>query len=245
MKALAKLRILVIEDDPRMLELLRIGLGEAGHSTVTAITAEQGRQVADEETFDAIVLDIGLPGSSGYTVAHHLRDRPNRPAIVMLTALDKEDHIVCGLDAGADDYLTKPFCFPELVARIAAAARRSRIAAKNDLSFGPFRLDVGRHTLSHGRAEIHITRSEYLLLRALVLHRGEVVSRRQLMQAVWGATMVSHGALDTLVNTLRDKLKGEQPGPIATVRGLGYSLAEADGCETQSFDSATRRPAAR
>jgi DNA-binding response OmpR family regulator len=242
MKAPANLRILVIEDDPRMVELLRSGLGERGHSVVTAASAEAGRQLVDEIAFDAIVLDIGLPGSSGYTVVHHLHGRPNRPAIVMLTALDQEDQVVCGLDAGADDYLTKPFSFPELVARITAAARRSRIAAKNDLSFGPFRLDVGKRSLSRDRSEIHMTRSEYLLLRALVLNRGEVVSRRQLMQAVWGTTIVSHGSLDTLVNTLREKLKGEQAGLISTVRGTGYSLAEDPDLE--SCDAiARRRPA--
>jgi DNA-binding response OmpR family regulator len=239
MKVAANLRILVIEDDPRMVELLRTGLWERGHSIVTATTAEEGLQLVDENTFDAIVLDIGLPGSSGYTVAHHLRQRPSRPAIVMLTALDQEDQVVCGLDAGADDYLTKPFSFPELVARITAAARRSRIAARNDLSFGPFRLDTDKRSLSRDRTDIHMTRSEYLLLRALVLNRGEVVSRRQLMQAVWGTTIVSHGALDTLVNTLREKLKGQQAGLIATVRGIGYSLA--DHPDMQSYDAIVRR----
>jgi DNA-binding response OmpR family regulator len=229
MNALANLRILVIEDDPRMVELLRTGLWERGHFIVTAGTAEEGRQLVDENRFDAIVLDIGLPDGSGFSIAQHLSDRPNRPAIVMLTALNQEDHVVSGLDAGADDYLTKPFSFPELVARISSAARRTRIASSSDFSFGPFCLDIGKRRLFRERAEVHLTRGEYLLLRALALHRGEVVSRRILMQAVWGTTIVSHGALDTLVNTLRDKLSAGQPGLIATVRSAGYALAdEAD-----------------
>jgi DNA-binding response OmpR family regulator len=226
MKDAANLWILIIEDDPRMVELLRTGLWERGHSIVTATTAEEGQQLVDENNFDAIVLDIGLPGRSGYTIAQHLRDRPNRPAILMLTALNQEDHIVHGLDLGADDYLTKPFSFPELAARIHSAARRSRLANADHLAFGPFVLDTKKRRLLMDLSEIHITRSEYLLLRALTLHRGEVVPRRQLMQAVWGTTIVSHGALDTLVNTLRDKLNAGQPGFIATARGAGYSLAD-------------------
>ncbi|MGD0889100.1 MAG: response regulator transcription factor [Acidobacteriaceae bacterium] len=220
------MRILVIEDDLRMVELLRTGLWEHGHTIVTATTAEQGQQLVDAENFDAIVLDIGLPGRSGYTIAQHLRSRPNRPAIVMLTALNQEDQVVCGLDAGADDYLTKPFSFPELLARIGSAARRARIAATDDFCFGPFRLDTRLRRLLCNRVEVHITRSEYLLLRALAIDRGEVISRRQLMQAVWGTTIISHGALDTLVNTLREKLNVKQHGLISTARGIGYSMVE-------------------
>lgn len=226
MKTPTNLRILVIEDDLRMVELLRTGLWERGHSIVTATTAEQGQQLVDTENFDAIVLDIGLPGRSGYTIAQNLRTRPNRPAIVMLTALNQEDNIVCGLDAGADDYLTKPFSFPELIARIGSAARRARVSATDDFCFGPFRLDTQGRRLICNRTEVHITRSEYLLLRSLALRRGEVVSRRQLMQAVWGTTIISHGALDTLVNALRDKLNEKQMGLISTIRGVGYSLAD-------------------
>jgi DNA-binding response OmpR family regulator len=226
MKTRTNLRILVIEDDPRMVELLRTGLWEHGHTIVTATTAEQGQQLVDTENFDAIVLDIGLPGRSGYTIAQHLRTRTNRPAIVMLTALNQEDQVVCGLDAGADDYLTKPFSFPELLARIGSAARRACVAATDEFCFGPYRLDTRLRRLLCNRAEVHITRSEYLLLRALALDRGEVVSRRQLMQAIWGTTIISHGALDTLVNSLREKLNAKQPGLISTARGIGYSLVE-------------------
>ncbi|MGP8259270.1 MAG: response regulator transcription factor [Acidobacteriaceae bacterium] len=226
MKTPINLRILVIEDDPRMVELLRTGLWERGHCIVTATTAEQGQQLVDAENFDAIVLDIGLPGRSGYTIAQHLRTRPNRPAIVMLTALNQEDQVVCGLDAGADDYITKPFSFPELIARIDSATRRARVASTDDFCFGPFRLDTRSRRLLCNRVEVHITRGEYLLLRALALDRGEVVSRRQLMKAVWGTTVISHGALDTLVNTLREKLHAKQPGLISTARGVGYLLVE-------------------
>jgi DNA-binding response OmpR family regulator len=218
------MRVLVVEDDLRMLELLRKGLSESGFEVTTASDGDTGLEHALAQRFDAIVLDIGLPGRSGYSITAHLRRHSKPPAIVMLTALNQEDHIVCGLDAGADDYITKPFSFPELVARIHSAARRIRIASTDQFSFGPFRLDAASRRLFCDQSEVHITRSEYLLLRALALNRGEVVSRRQLMQAVWGSTIATSGALDTLVNTVREKLSAGHLGLIATVRGSGYTL---------------------
>jgi DNA-binding response OmpR family regulator len=218
-------RILVVEDDLRMLELLRRGLSESGFEVTVACDGDAGLALALAHRFDAVVLDIGLPGRSGYAIAAHLRQHSRPPAIVMLTALNEEDQIVCGLDAGADDYLTKPFSFPELIARIHAAVRRAQIAAADRFSFGPFRFDAASRRLFRDSNLVHLTRGEYLLLRALVLHRGEIVSRRQLMQAVWGSTITSSGALDTLVNTLREKLDTGDTRLITTVRGSGYALA--------------------
>jgi DNA-binding response OmpR family regulator len=209
-----------------MLEFLRTGLREKGHSIVTARTAAEGRRLVDEHTLDAVVLDIGLPDHSGYTIAHYLQNRSGRPAIVMLTAFNQEDSVVYGLDAGADDYITKPFSFAELIARIGSAARRARMAAVNDFCFGPFQLDTIRRQLLCNRNNVHITPSEYLLLHVLVLNRGGIVSRRQLMKAVWGTTAISNGKLDGLVNTLRDKFNPEYAGMISTIRGSGYSLLE-------------------
>jgi two-component system copper resistance phosphate regulon response regulator CusR len=218
------MRILVVEDEIRMLELVRSGLTDAGHTVTTASDGNAGLDIALAHEFDAIVLDFGLPGRSGYSIVDFLRHRPSRPAILMLTTLNKEDNIVYGHDAGADDYLTKPFSFPELIARIASAVRRVQIASNGHFSFGSFHLDLAkRRLLSHG-AEVHVTRSEYLLLRSLAMHRGEIVTRRQLIQAVWGASVVSHGSLDTLVNGLREKLNDQQEGLISTVRGSGYAL---------------------
>lgn len=226
MKPLTHLRILVVEDDLRLVELLCAGLREKGHSVLAATTAEQGQRLADEEALDAIVLDIGLPDRSGFSIAAQLRERTNRPAILMLTAFNQEDNVVCGLEAGADDYLTKPFSFPELAARITAAVRRTRIAAAGQFYFGPFHLDITQRRLFRDRTEIHIAPGEYLLLHALALHRGETVSRRQLMKAVWGTAAVRPGALDTLMNTLREKIDSEQSGLITTIRGAGYLLVE-------------------
>lgn len=227
------MRILVVEDDLRMLELLRKGLTESGFEVTTAADGDSGLSLALAYRFDAIVLDIGLPGQSGYSITAHLRQHSKPPAIIMLTALSQEDQIVCGLDAGADDYITKPFSFPELVARIHSAARRTRIASADHFSFGPYRLDASSRRLFCDHTEVHITRSEYLLLRALALHHGEVVTRRQLMQAVWGSTISSPGALDTLVNTVREKLSASPSNLISTVRGSGYTLvAETEPTRT-------------
>jgi two-component system copper resistance phosphate regulon response regulator CusR len=221
MKALAKLRILVIEDDSRMLEFLRTGLRQGGHSVVIAKGPEQGRRIVDHGGFDAIVLRGDLPGQNGFAaLAQQLQERPDGPAI--LTLAPSRD----GLNAGADGSLNGPFSLPELLARLDSAVRRIRTPAPDHMSFGPFHLDIGKRRLTCDHGPIQITRSEYLLLRALVMHRGETVPRRQLVQAVWGTTTISHGTLDTLVNTLRGKLNLRQPWLIATMGGAGYALVE-------------------
>ena len=224
MDAAAALRILIIEDDPRMADVLRRGLWERGHTIMAAATAAEGEQLAETHEFDAIVLDVGLPDRSGFSVAERLRGRPDRPAIVMLTSQREEDHIVAGLDSGADDYVTKPFSFSELIARIGSASRRSRFSKTGEIRFGGFLLDLQQHRLLHGSHEVHLTRSEFLLLRELALRCGEPVLRRQLIAAVWGTTQVTQGALDTLIGTLRDRLDAAGDSPIATLRGQGYML---------------------
>jgi DNA-binding response OmpR family regulator len=207
-----------------MVDLLRRGLWERGHSVVTAVSAQEGQQLAEQHEFDVVVLDVGLPDRSGHTVAENLRRRPNPPAILMLTAQSDLDQVVSGLESGADDYVTKPFSFSELVARIGSASRRSRLSRAGEIVFGDFVLDLKRRCLTRDRVEIHLTRGEYLLLRELGLHHGDVVSRRQLMQAVWGTLHVTQGALDTLVGVLREKLDGASTGFIQTERGAGYAL---------------------
>jgi DNA-binding response OmpR family regulator len=213
-----------VEDDPRMLDLLRRGLWERGHSVVTAITAQEGQELAEQHDFDIVVLDVGLPDRSGHTVALNLRRRPNPPAILMLTAQSDVDQVVSGLESGADDYVTKPFSFAELVARIGSASRRSRLTRAGEITFGDFILNLKRRCLLRDHVDLRLTRSEYLLLRELALHHGDVVPRRQLMQAVWGTAHVTQGALDTLVGVLRDKLDGAAASYIHTERGSGYAL---------------------
>jgi DNA-binding response OmpR family regulator len=238
---LAPIRILIIEDDLRMLEVLRRGLWERGHSIVTATTAQEGQDLATAHEFDAIVLDIGLPDRSGYTIAEQLRQRPDRPAIVMLTALSEEDHVVSGLDSGADDYLTKPFSFPELTARIGSASRRARLSRSGEVHFGEFVLDLKQHRLMREYAEVHVTRNEYLLLRELALHQEDTVSRRQLMRVVWGNTQVAEGSLDTLMGALREKLDVPRTGLIQTMRGSGYCLRRLAAANQQQQERTGRQ----
>jgi DNA-binding response OmpR family regulator len=217
-------RILIIEDDPRMTDILRRGLWEGGHTVLTACTADEGEALIATHEFDAIVLDVGLPDRSGTTVAEHLRDRKPRPAIVMLTALSEVDCIVAGLNAGADDYVTKPFSFPELIARITAASRRSQLNRAGEVHFTAYKLDLHQHRLFHSGEEVNITRSEYLLLRELAIRRGEIISRRQLMATIWKTDQVSEGALHMLVSSLREKIDPDKSGLIVTSRGLGYMM---------------------
>jgi DNA-binding response OmpR family regulator len=207
-----------------MLDLLRRGLWERGHSVVTAPTAQEGQELAEQHDFDVVVLDVGLPDRSGHTVARNLRGRPNPPAILMLTAQSDLDQVVSGLESGADDYVTKPFSFSELVARIGSASRRSRLTRAGEIVFGDFVLNLKRRCLLRDHVDLHLTRSEYLLLRELALRHGDVVPRRQLMQAIWGTAHVTQGALDTLVGVLRDKLDGPATRYIHTERGSGYAL---------------------
>jgi two-component system OmpR family response regulator len=142
----------------------------------------------------------------------------------MLTAQSDLNQVISGLESGADDYLTKPFSFPELVARIGSASRRSRLTRAGEIAFGGFVLDLQHRKLLRNAAEVRLTRSEYLLLRELALHREDMVSRRQLMQAVWGTTQVAQGSLDTLMGVLREKLDATRNGLIHTERGVGYLL---------------------
>lgn len=227
------MRILVIEDDLPMLELLRSGLSEAGHTVTGVDDGEKGLEMALSRSFDAIVVEAAIAGR--YRIAEQLRGRASRPAIMMLTELDKQkkqdeknkqDEQLHGRDAGADDCLAKPFSLPELTARIASVVRRIKAASAEQFSFGRYRLDIAKRRLFQGQDEVAITRSEYLLLRALAMHRGEMVPRRQLVQAVWGTTVIGHGALDTLVNSLREKLSAGHAGLISAIRGSGYCLAD-------------------
>jgi DNA-binding response OmpR family regulator len=220
------LRILVIEDDPRMLELLRKGLWEHGHLVLTAPNGAEGLQLGIEHDFDVILLDIRLPELDGYQVAAGLRANQRRAPVLMLTALDMEDDIIRGLNLGADGYMTKPFSFRELLARIDSLTRRANAAPTNELYFAGLQIDAVQRKVFHSGKHIHLTRSEFLLLEQLVQHVGNPISRKKLADGVWGVdAQVNRGVLDTLINSLRDKLDARlNQSLIKTVRGLGYCL---------------------
>ena len=221
------MRILVIEDEPRMLELLRRGLQEHGCAVMTAIDGESGLEIAADCEFDAILLDIGLPRRNGYDVIQVLRERGCAARVLMLTARDGEDDIIRGLDLGADDYLTKPFSFPELVARLQSLTRRHRDDGNRRIEAGDLAVDPVKRSVTRSNNHIDLSRSEFNLLLSLMRNAGQCVSRHSLMESVWGANPdVGSGALDVLVNSLRSKIDASfQTKLLHTVRGSGYILA--------------------
>jgi DNA-binding response OmpR family regulator len=217
------MRILIIEDEPRMLELLCKGLYESGFTVMTAADGEIGLAMATAHELDAIVLDIGLPKMNGYALMKALRERGCRTPVLMLTARDTEDDIIHGLGVGADDYLTKPFSFPELVARLQSITRRRR-QVEETIHAGDLVIDPIRRTVMRKGESIELTRLEYQLLARLVQSMDQCVPRQTLMEFVWGKEHeVGSTALDVLMNALRAKVDARHSKKlIVTVRGFGY-----------------------
>lgn len=222
------MRVLIVEDEPRMCGLLREGLYECGLSVVTAEDGTTALEIASTLELDCIVLDIGLPQIDGFAVASLLRKRGNRTPILMLTARDREDDIINGLDCGADDYLTKPFIFAELVARLHAITRPSGPVKNGHIDLPHISIDPSQHTVTRGTERIELTRHEFLLLSELARHAGSCVARHTLMESVWRHESVSSGTLDVLVNAVRAKIDGPFSSRlIQTVRGVGYMLLDS------------------
>jgi two-component system response regulator MprA len=192
------MRVLIIEDDPAMAALLEKGLHEERHVVTVARDGSAGLELAENYQFDAVVLDWMLPGMDGLEVSRRLRRSGNATPILMLTARDAVPDIVKGLDAGTDDFLTKPFSFSELLARLRALAR------------------------------VHLTPTEYRLLEFLMRRQGAVASRRSIVEAVWGLEAeVEENTLDAFIRLLRSKVEtAGKPRLIQTVRGFGYRLQE-------------------
>jgi DNA-binding response OmpR family regulator len=221
---MGQMRILVVEPDPHMLEPLRKALDECGHSVILANDSEAALAIAMANVFDAIVCGVTQSESDVSHIVESLRHGPGRPAIVSLSAAQPKG---TGTAAGAaDESFQAPFSFAEMPDRIGAAVRRVRARETGQFSLGPLHLDLSRRRLYQDQSEVLLTRNEYLLLRMLALRRGETVPRRQLLQAVWGTTVTSHGALDALVESLRGKLHAASPGLIADLEDGGYTLLE-------------------
>jgi DNA-binding response OmpR family regulator len=224
------MRLLVVEDERKMADLLRRGLEEEGYSATVALDGVSGYEMALAATFDLILLDLMLPGMDGFQVARRLRDKGNRTPILMLTARDATPDIVKGLDLGADDYLTKPFSFEVLLARIRALIRRGPVTQPVRLRVGDLEMDTISHEVLRNGQRIHLTRTEFNLLEHLMRLRGKVVPRGALIEAVWGYDRdVESNTLDAFIRLLRSKLEGDSGNRlIHTVRGIGYVLREED-----------------
>jgi DNA-binding response OmpR family regulator len=209
-----------------MLELLRRGLTEEGHTVVCASDGGEGWDLARAYEFDAVVLDVMLPKMNGFELAKKLRQERVATPVLMLTAKDAVQDVVRGLDAGADDYLTKPFTFNELLARLRALQRRSTSRPQNRLQVADLILDPESREVFRAGVPIILTRTEYSLLERLMYRAGKVVPRHTLIEAVWGFDReIEENTLDAFVRLLRHKVDPEGlPKLILTVRGVGYMI---------------------
>jgi DNA-binding response OmpR family regulator len=220
--------VLVIEDETVMGELLRQGLEEANHTVTLTRDGHEGLHAAETCPVDAIVLDVMLPGLSGIEVARRLRSAGRQMPILMLTARDAPADVVNGLDAGADDYLTKPFAFKVLLARLRALSRRATQAPLPVLRAGDLALDLtNRHVTRAGRA-LDLTNTEFRLLEFLMRRIGRACSRAAIIDGVWGMEKdVQPNTVDAFIRQLRSKVDTARRTPlIQTVRGYGYILRD-------------------
>jgi DNA-binding response OmpR family regulator len=220
------MKLLIVEDEVRLADLLRKGLTEEGHTVTCAADGAEGLSLAKEYEFDVIVLDVMMPKLSGYDLAKRLRADKVRTPILMLTARDAVPDIVRGLDTGADDYMTKPFSFDELVARLRAVKRRSLAAEDTNLRVADLVLDPASREVLRGDDRVSLTRTEYNLLERLMYRAGKVVPRRSLIEAVWGFDReIEENTLDAFMRLLRNKIDPPgKPKLIHTVRGVGYMI---------------------
>ena len=220
------MRVLVVEDDVKMAALLRRGLTEEGLSPDVARTGDDALWMAAATDYDAVVLDVMLPGADGFDVCRRLREAGTWAPVLMLTARDAVEDRVAGLDAGADDYLTKPFSFGELLARLRALGRRPPVERPTVLRVGDLRLDPATHEVWRGDREIHLSSKEFALLETFLRRPGEVLSRFHLLEHCWDYGYENRSnVVDVYVRYLREKI--DRPfgrESLETVRGAGYRL---------------------
>jgi two-component system response regulator MprA len=221
-------RVLVVDDDAAVRQSLSTALGRDGYEVLAAEGGNAALAHLVAASVDAIVLDVAMAEPNGLEVCRRLRSRGDRTPILMLTARDLVDDRVAGLDAGADDYLVKPFALAELRARLRALLRRNAASAE-ELSYGDLVLDLAAARVARGEREVSLTRTEYLLLELFLRNPGRVLSHSQIFQAVWGYEFgLRSNNLWVYVGYLRTKLEAAgEPRILHTVRGLGYVLRDA------------------
>jgi len=222
------MRVLVVEDTPKMASLLRRGLTEEGYAVDVVATGVDAVWMATEQSFDAIVLDVVLPDIDGFEVCRRLRQANRWAPLLMLTARDDVADRVHGLDAGADDYLTKPFAFEELFARVRSLVRRGPHERSPILEVGDLALDPAEHSVRRGDRRVDLTPKEFALLQYLMQHPREALSRGQLLEHVWDFAFEGDpNIVDVYIGYLRDKI--DRPfarASVETVRGIGYRLSD-------------------
>jgi two-component system OmpR family response regulator len=225
------MRVLVVEDEPKLAALLARALREEGHPTDVAGRGEEALWMANVAPYDAIVLDIMLPDLDGFEIVRRLRKKEIWTPVMMLTARDAVVDRVDGLDAGADDYLTKPFSFDELLARLRAIARRGPVERPAVIAVGDLRLDPASRRAWRGKTELELSTREFALLDIFMRHAGQALSRLQLLEGAWDMAFESRSnVVDVYVRYLREKI--DRPfgrASLETVRGIGYRLREDGG----------------
>jgi two-component system OmpR family response regulator len=223
------MRILVVEDELKMASLIRRGLVEEGHAADVTPKGEDAIWMAEAHPYDVVVLDVMLPGVGGFETCRRLRNAGVWTPVLMLTARDAVDDRVAGLDAGADDYLTKPFSFAELLARLRALARRGGVERPAQLAIGDLVLDPATRRAWRGDTEIHLSPKEFALLEAFMRRPGQVLSRLQLLEHAWDFAYENRSnVVDVYVRYLREKIdRSFGTDSIETVRGVGYRFREA------------------
>ncbi|MHB0871299.1 MAG: response regulator transcription factor [Chloroflexota bacterium] len=222
-------RILVVDDDPKILSFMRRGLSFAGYAVDIAADGEEALAIARDQAPDLVVLDVMLPGVDGLEVCRRLRAGDPDLPILMLTARDRVPDRVAGLDAGADDYLVKPFAFDELLARIRALLRRARPPEGDILRYADLTLNPATREVVRSGRPVELTAREHELLEFLLRHPRQVLSRDLIFERVWGSDFLGESNLiDVHIMRLRDKLEAAgEPRLIHTIRGAGYTLREA------------------
>jgi two-component system OmpR family response regulator len=219
-------RVLVVEDDAALGQILVRGMVEDGYAVDLETSALGAAHMISSVPYDLVILDLGLPDGDGVELCRSLRDEQFDVPILMLTARDGLNDRVAGLDAGADDYLAKPFDYRELAARVRALLRRPPLQSGPILTAGDLRLDPAAHTVWRGAITVPLTAREFSLLEYLLRHAGEVVTRSALLEHVWDANYDGlSNVVDVHIANLRRKLDlPEMPAPIETIRGVGYRL---------------------
>src|SRR5215468_10605522 len=224
------MRILIVEDDRKLARQLKKGVDEFGHTTTLAFDGIEGLEAAQASEFDVLVLDVMLPRLDGIAIVRQLRQKRIGTPILLLTARDAPEDVITGLDAGADDYLTKPFSFQILLARLRALSRRKQVDPQTLLRIGGLVLDPATHEVKRAGVLIPLSRTEFVILELLMRNSGRVISRTRLIEAVWGSDRdVQSNTLDVFMRQLR--MKVEAPGTtklVHTIRGIGYTVREED-----------------
>jgi len=223
------MKILLIEDEPGIARLIRRGLEDAGYAVEATANGRLGLEMAEKKSYNLLLLDLMVPGLDGWQVCEALRASGSQLPILMLTARDSVPDRVRGLDLGADDYLPKPFEFPELLARVRALLRRDRVHRSRIIQVDDLIIDTGQRRVTRAGAEVGLSHREYELLEALAAHESQVLTREVIQERIWMDEDSYSNTVDVYIGMLRKKIDAGHPRKlIQTVRGLGYTLRVLD-----------------